>query len=103
MGPPTVSATTAIRSPAAVHSATTAIRAAAAVHSAAPAMHATAAAVHSTAPAVHSAASAARSAPHLSDEAVVHVGCDAGRSEDFEGVSLRQTETEKRNAKQRMF
>jgi hypothetical protein len=71
--------------------------AAATVHSAAPTVHAAASAVHSPAAAAHPPASA--TGPHLSDEAVVHVGCDAWRSEDFKGLSLRQSETEKRNAK----
>ena len=60
------------------------------MHSAASAMHATAAVAH---------APASATAPHLGDQAVVHVGCDARRSEDLEGLSLRQSETEKRNAK----
>jgi hypothetical protein len=101
IGPATVGAT-AIRAPtvgpsatvgaAAIGSAavgaTTAIRPAAAMHSTS--------AMHSTAVA-HPPASA--TGPRFSDEAVVHVGCDARRSEDLEGLSLRQTKTEKRNAK----
>jgi hypothetical protein len=90
MGAPTISATATIRPTAAVHSAPAAIGPTATVHSAAAAMH-------STASAMHAAASA--TGPHLRDEAVVHVGCDARRSEDLERLSLRQSETKKRNAK----
>jgi hypothetical protein len=60
------------------------IRSASAVHSPAAAMHAPAAAV--SAPAAMHAAST--TAPHLSDKAVVHVGCGARRGEDLEGFSL---------------
>jgi hypothetical protein len=76
MGPSTVSATTAIRPAAAMHSTPAAMHAAAVAHAAASA-----------------------TGPHLSDETVVHVGRDALRSEDLEGLSLRQSEAKKRNAK----
>jgi hypothetical protein len=83
-----------------MHAATAAMHAAAtAVHAAATAMHAATAAMHAAAAAMHAAAT---TASHMRDKAVVHMGCDAGRGEDLEGLSLRQTETEKRNAKERI-
>jgi hypothetical protein len=74
-----VSAAATIRPAAAVHSST-------AMHTAAAAMHAATAAMHSAAAAMPAAST---TASHLSDKAVVHVGCDARRGEDLEGLSLR--------------